>query len=332
MTIENVNQSRLGWSFTYNLVQGMESLPPHESLEKAFQSKGVSRYVFQLEAGAKKGRLHYQGCVVFELPITGREFRELIKSYTRKVYCAGCLTYSPTYSLNDSEIYCQKTESRLDGPWYWPPAHKRYRGQDVIGLEDMYPWQKFMHDSTIRCDPHPRHVHCIVDPKGNAGKSVFTKMMVYRYSDEVCVVPLGLSAQQIKTALVSQGMKKIYLIDIPRNNKSIIDLMDTIEELKRGLVISSFYGKFNQLMMPRPHIILFSNHMPKMKLLSLDMWKVWSINEKKELVPHDAYDIDRDQKADKIRKSIGGRPLEFEQFLKDNKEAEINLLDDEIIF
>ena len=320
------NQPRLGWSFTYQLVEGMESLPSHQDLERAFQNKGASRYVFQLEAGTKQGRHHYQGCVVFDSPITGREFRELIKSYTRKVYCAGCLTYSPTHSLDDSEIYCQKTEGRLMGPYYWPPAHKRYRGQDIIRLEDMYPWQEFMHDSTVCCDPHPRHVYCIVDPTGNSGKSVFTKMMTYLYPDEVCVVPLGLSAQQIKTALVSQGMKKIYLIDIPRNNKSVIDLMDCIEELKRGLVISSFYGKFNQLMMPRPHIILFANHMPKMRLLSMDMWKVYSINANKELVPHDAYEVDLAQKADKFRNQKD-KPTDFELFFK-----EYSIDEDEIIF
>lgn len=320
--MNKTNQPRLGWSFTYQLVEGMESLPTHDLLEKAFQTKGASRYVFQLEAGTKYGRHHYQGAVVFDSPITGREFRELIKSYTRKVYCAGCLTYSPTHSLNDSEIYCQKTEGRLNGPWYWPPAHKRYRGQDIIQLEDMHPWQKAMHDSTVYCNPHPRHLNCIVDRKGNTGKSVFAKMMVYLYPDEVCVVPLGLSAQQIKTALVSQGMKKIYLIDIPRNNKSIIDLMDCIEELKRGLVISSFYGKFNQLMMPRPHIILFSNHMPKMKLLSMDMWKVWTINEDKELVPHDAYEIDLSQRSHELRKNKD-KPTDSDLFLKEYKNDEI---------
>ena len=149
-------------------------------------------------------------------------------------------------------------------------------------------------------------------------------MMVYLYPDEVCVVPLGLSAQQIKTALVSQGMKKIYLIDIPRNNKSIVDLMDCIEELKRGLVISSFYGKFNQLMMPRPHIILFSNHMPKMRLLSLDMWKLFTINEEKELVPHDAYEVDLAQRSHAMRKNKD-KPTDSDLFYKDYK-------DDEIIF
>lgn len=77
-------------------------------------------------------------------------------------------------------------------------------------------------------------------------------------------------------------------------------------------------------MMPRPHIILFSNHMPKMKLLSMDMWKVWSINEKKELVSHDAYEVDLAQKADIIRKSKA-KPTDFELFSKEYK-------DDEVIF
>ena len=98
--------------------------------------------------------------------------------------------------------------------------------------------------------------------------------------------------------------------------------MDCIEELKRGLVISSFYGKFNQLMMPRPHIILFANTMPKMKLLSMDMWKVFTINEDKELVSHDAYELDLAQRS--------------HEFTKNNSKIgfsdELEYKDDEIIF
>ena len=175
------NQPRLGWSFVIQHTKDIKVLPRPECIEKAFQAHGCSRYVFQLEAGGQLGKSHYQGCCVFETPISGREFRELIKSYTRKVYRKGMLTYSPTHSLNDSEVYCQKTEGRLEGPWYYPPAHERYRGQDIIQLTDMYPWQYLMWDILINTDPHPRNITLLVDEKGNSGKSAFAKMMRYRH-------------------------------------------------------------------------------------------------------------------------------------------------------
>ena len=208
------NQPRLGWSFTFQTTKNNPELPKAEQIEKAFRKQGASRYSFQKEEG-KTGKPHFQGCVVFEEPISGRELRELIKSYTRKVFGKGSLTYTPTHSLDDSEIYCQKEEGRLEGPFLYPSADKRYRGQDLLKFADMYPWQQTMHQKTIVDEPDPRTIHCIVDPNGNSGKSVFAKTLLWMYPKEVCVVPLGLTAAQMKTALISQGIRKVYLIDMP---------------------------------------------------------------------------------------------------------------------
>ena len=321
------NQPRLGWSFTIQHTRDIPVLPKAEWIEKALQAHGASRYVFQLEKGGQLGKPHYQGVCVFETPISGREFRELIKSYTRKVYRKGMLTYSPTHSLNDSEVYCQKTEARLEGPWYWPPAHERYRGQDIIQLEDLYPWQYLMWDIFINCTPHPRTIHLLVDEKGNSGKSAFAKMMRYRYPKETCVVPLGLSSAQMKAALVSVGAKKIYLIDLPRNSKHLLDVLCTIEELKRGMVTTCFYGKYNELLMPRPHIMIFANKMPKMKLLSLDMWRVNTLSEDMGFLFHDSDKIARDQA--RLEDSKNQRPDVFSDDCIKYKEEDIT---DEIIF
>jgi len=323
------NQARLGWSFTIQHTRDIPVLPEPGSIEKALKAHGCSRYVFQLEEGGQLGKPHYQGCCVFEKPLSGRDFRELIKSYTRKVYRKGMLTYSPTHSLNDSEVYCQKTSGRIDGPWYWPPAHERYRGQDILQLEDLYPWQRLFWELFIsgESEPHPRHIHLIVDEKGNSGKSAFSKMMRYRHPKETCVVPLGLSSAQMKSALVSVGPKKVYLIDMPRNSKHLLDVLCTIEELKRGMVTTSFYGKFNELLMPRPHIMIFSNHMPKMKLLSLDMWRVHTLNEEMDTIFHSAYDIARDQS--RLEPSKNQAPDVFSDNSVKYKEEDIT---DEIIF
>ena len=75
-------------------------------------------------------------------------------------------------------------------------------------------------------------------------------------------------------------------------------------------------------MMPRPHIILFANTMPKMKLLSMDMWKVFTINEDKELVSHDAYELDLAQRSHEFTKN--NSKIDFSD--------ELEYKDDEIIF
>jgi len=264
---------------------------------EAFEKLGVSRYAFQLEKGELAGKHHLQGCVVFSKPIKGGTLRDLIRSKTRKFYNGGCFHYSPTADLTKSEIYSCKKETRIEGPWVYPKD--QYCGQDLLNEREYYPWQTYLFDVLVNQDPHPRTIHVIVDPVGNSGKSVFTKGLAYEH--DACVIPLGLSSAQMKSALVNAGPKRIYVIDLPRNNKSYTDTFDCCEEIKRGFITSPFYGKLTQLFMPRPHIVLFANEMPDVSLLSLDMWKIYTLDDKMDLVHHKTLGILEAQKISKLR-------------------------------
>ena len=90
------------------------------------------------------------------------------------------------------------------------------------------------------------------------------------------------SSQQLRTSLIAIGPRLLYLIDIPRSpsdDEKIDQMISSIEELKNGHIVSHMYGRYAQLMMDPPHIIIFSNTECPEKLLSKDRWRKFEIKD-----------------------------------------------------
>lgn len=286
------------WSITYSETV-KNRLPSAEKFKSALDNLDPAGYVFQLEKGTKKGRLHFQVNLRLKEKMTMSKLREKLRSPLRDYYGEGCMTFLPTHDLKKSDFYCMKDDTRVEGtgPVLFPP--NIYIGQDLI--DNFYPWQKSLFDM-VMASPDDRKIPLICDPTGNTGKSVFTKTLGYRY--DACVIPLGLTSAQMKSAIVSAGPKDIYILDLPRNNRSFIEIFDTIEEIKRGFVVSCFHGKFKQLYMCRPHVVCFTNEFPQLDLLSFDMWDLYTISSNKELDPVDKFAIQRFQNHNKNNNRI----------------------------
>lgn len=288
----------LAWTFTYMETVNNE-LAPAKCIVAAFEKLNATHYAFQNEKGTKTGRLHWQGNVKFKKPITGPELRKAFKAAVRQsgerewiYYGEGCLTTQATHDLQASTIYSLKEETRVEGSTQYIFPKNYYLGQDLMPYETMYPWQKSVFDIVMQPEPDPRAIHCIVDPIGLNGKSTLAKKLGYQYG--ACVVPLGLTSAQMKSAIVGNGPKDIYIIDLPRNNKSYTEIFDTIEEIKRGFVISCFHGHLKELYMARPHIVCFTNVEPDLSYLSMDMWRIYSISAKEQaLLPQRTFEVHR---------------------------------------
>lgn len=272
-------------------------LPDRNRMTTALLKLKPKKYCFQLEKGAS-GRAHYQIMIVLEDPMSGREIRETIKSYLRNYWRAGCLTYQPLHSQSDAEVYCQKPETRIDGPWFYPKD--RYFGQDLIPPRRYYPWQRSVLAIAKRKTVDQRAIYVIVDELGNSGKSEVCKYMAYEL--DAVVMPLGLTSAQMKASLNSIKPNKNYIIDLPRNNKSYKDIFDTVEEIKRGFVTSCFHGKYVKNFFMRPNVFLFTNSMPDMRLMSHDMWRPYKIDPvTKQLYRLDVLEIQNHQS--RVRKA-----------------------------
>lgn len=297
------------WSFTYQETV-KNQIPPADCITDLLRNLSATHYAFQMEKGSKSNRLHWQGNVKFKKPITGPDLRKAFKAGVRQnaqdewiYYGAGCLTTSPTHSLDYSTLYSLKEDTRVEGsPQYIFPENT-YLGKDLVAYESMYPWQKSIIDMIIGQHPDERAIHLVVDPVGNSGKSTLSKGLGYKH--DACVMPLGLTSAQMKSAIVGNGPKSIYVIDLPRNNRSYVEIFDTIEEIKRGFVISCFHGKLQQLYMTRPHVVCFTNEVPDLSYLSMDMWNIYTISSSdKRLEPQDKWQILRFQRQNKPEKNI----------------------------
>lgn len=297
------------WSFTYQETV-KNQIPPADCIVDLFSNLSATHYAFQMEMGSKSNRLHWQGNVKFKKPITGPDLRKAFKAAVRQngqdewlYYGAGCLTTSPTHSLDSSTLYSLKEETRVEGsPQYFFPKNI-YLGKDLVSYESMYPWQKSVFDMIVDRQPDERAIHLIVDPTGNSGKSTLTKGLGYNHG--ACVMPLGLTSAQMKSAIVGNGPRSIYVIDLPRNNRSYVEIFDTIEEIKRGFVISCFHGKLQELYMARPHVVCFTNEFPDLSYLSMDMWNIYTISSSdRRLVPQDKWQILRFQRQNAPEKNI----------------------------
>lgn len=279
------------WSITYNETVN-NRLPPPEKFKSALDNLDPNGYIFQLEKGKKEGRLHFQCNLRLKEKMTQSDLRKSLKSILREFYGAGCMTIRATHDLKKADFYCMKEDTRITGPWLFPA--NIYVGQDLI--QKFYPWQESLF-SMVMTSPDDRKIPLICDTSGNKGKSVFAKTLGYHHG--ACVIPLGLTSAQMKSAIVSAGPKKIYILDLPRNNKSFQEIFDTIEELKRGFVISCFHGKLKELYMARPHVVCFTNEFPQLDLLSFDMWDLYQISSNMELEHVDKFQIQRFQVQNK---------------------------------
>ena len=271
------------WSFTYQETVNNE-LPSPDKFKSALENLDPAGYVFQLESAKTTGRRHFQGNLRLKEKMGQSDLRNSLRSILRNFYGEGCLTIRPTHDMKKADFYCMKDDTRIEGPWLFPP--EIYLGQDLI--KKFYPWQEKIFQRVIS-KPDDRSIDLICDTSGNKGKSLFAKTLGYRY--DACIIPLGLTSAQMKAAIVSNGPHKIYILDLPRNNKSFQEIFDTIEELKRGFVISCFQGKLKQLYMSRPHVVCFTNEFPQLDLLSFDMWNLYQISPDMELERVDKFRI-----------------------------------------
>ena len=78
-----------------------------------------------------------------------------------------------------------------------------------------------------------------------------------------------------------------YLIDMPRavSKDKLFQLYGAIEKIKDGYAYDDRY-RFTEKYFNPPVVWVFTNRCPDLGLLSLDRWKLWTI-ENDELIPYE---------------------------------------------
>lgn len=256
-------------------------------LEMASRLRQVfKKFVFQKEEG-KDGYVHWQ--------IRGHLYKkkrqhEAVAAFADITYKAAHWTRTSTEVHKGNNFnYVMKAEGRLAGPWTDkdsladPPPLTR----QLVDFykHELYPWQKDCVGWTQHLDD--RLIRCVVDDRfhgGNRGKSVFCEALEYEAAAYE-LPPLN-DLKEFMEVCMGIPPQKCYLVDMPRAMKKekLAAFYSGLESLKNGVMYDRRYA-FKKRRIDRPQIIVFSNKVPDIMLLSLDRWDIRRINDQHELEP-----------------------------------------------
>lgn len=234
-------------------------------------------YTFQLERGDATGYLHFQGRLSL--------FKKTTLGAASNLFPDTGIHLSPTCnnSRTGPAFYCMKEQTKLEGPWtekdYQEPRVPSNRLVRSGILEHPYSWQQELKDRLEVEDD--RTVHMVVDPQGNNGKSIFVEWL--EYLGLTVELPGFNSSEDFLQAAMSLPELKIYLVDLPRAmpKKHLNGLFTAIEKLKNGYMCDKRYHFKWKRLKHSPSICVFSNKKPKLRYLSKDRWRVWTIKDKR---------------------------------------------------
>jgi len=193
-------------------------------------------------------------------------------------------TVMPVYR---NDFYNIIEQYKNDKNVYLKTDISKYTGSDIIIFDDydnFYSWQKQVYsylfdiENNLAIKPaHHREILFILDEMGNTGKSSFLKWLFTNNEKEIGLLNEA-TAQQLKTSLISLGKKPIYILDLPRTKSKLgtNDLLNVIESLKSGILLSAMYGKNEGLLLEPAHVIVFANHLP-VGALSPDRFTTWKL-------------------------------------------------------
>lgn len=255
----------------------------HESDVHKLLRPHCKKYTFQLECG-ESGYLHYQGRLSL--------YKKAGLSSVVKLFGNLGWRLSPTCgnALKGEAFYCMKEQTRVEngGPWtekdYIEPRVPSNRLVNSGILDNPYPWQAELKERLEKeCD---RTVHMVVDPTGNNGKSIFVEWI--EYLGLSIEMPGFNSAEDFLQAAMNLPELKVYLVDLPRAmpKKHLNGLFTAVEKLKNGYMCDKRYHFKWKRLKHSPSICLFSNKKPKLKYLSRDRWRIFSISKDKRLVDY----------------------------------------------
>lgn len=266
------------------------SLPAKEDVITVFNDEG-EKWLFQEEEheNSELQKTHYQCCLVTKIRKRKHTLLKTLSEalghpmeYIRVEKMAG--------TWEQAMLYCSKGEGRVGEIVKSSTIMVEYDFADIKFLSDpdkRYPWQNKILFKLFTAEPHTfkasddRSIIWITDEQGNNGKS---KLLKYLCShNDLCIKLSFGTANQLRAAVVSAGARKLYIIDVPRtlgSDDSMNDILSTIEDIKNGYVVSSFYGNYQKLIMNPPAVLIMSNMRCPVNKLSADRWECYIIKDR----------------------------------------------------
>lgn len=249
-------------------------------------AKLCKKFKFQEEMG-DTGYEHFGGRVSLIKQRRKTELLKLFKDIPPPQYL------EPTLTVEHQKVafYHLKEDTKVDGPW----TEADFREEEIFMpyqydgiLEKLYPYQRLIYD---KCNVRePRFCNVLYDPKGNSGKSSIASIMEIMKKG-YDMPPINDGEKLIQAAcnmwMDRERDPKCVFIDMPRSlDKSrLYGIYTAIEQIKKGKVYDVRYS-YRKWWFHSPQVWVFTNVPPDTDCLSFDRWKIWVVNESKELMPY----------------------------------------------
>ena len=226
------------------------------------------KFIYQLEECPSTGTHHFQ-CYV---SLKKKEYCGKVKKMFNSAGFAGSeIKISSTLGKESLKDYCMKKDSRLDGPWADKPI---YLGRDLISK--LRPWQQSIIE-LIDKTPHKRQIHWFYDETGGKGKSSLSKYLYFHH--KILTLTVGKASDLLNLVYKLQG-KRMYILDISRTVQAGVmnELYMAIESVKNGYFVNTKYDT-GVACFEIPHVVVMSNHLPKIAALSGDRWNIIDMSQ-----------------------------------------------------
>lgn len=251
---------------------------PAEGVEKddliVFFNEHFKKWIFQLEKGEQTGYLHYQfrGSLNVKLRKTG--LMKLIRAEDSPFPKISERAVTPTVTdtvILTYERYTSKLETRVDGPW----SSEDQANYIPIDMRFTPEWNELQQMIITRTQepPNRRIINCIVDTKGNNGKS-FLATWMYTHG-QANYIPFFTEAKDLMRMVFGLPRRSVYFIDLPRalSHRAEHEIYGGIEQLKTGIIYDDRY-RFKMEAIDPVHVFVFTNRAPNMELASMDRWRI----------------------------------------------------------
>ncbi len=238
------------------------------------------KYVFQLEKGLETGYVHYQGRISLTKKLGKPSAQKWLLENNVKDFK---ISETSKCESEKAAFYCIKAATRIEPPFSdkdYEAPRPILRTVSKMVENGLFPWQQALLEKVQEYDD--RLIHLVIDHAGNNGKSALPKYIWGKRLGEV--LPPMNDCQDLCQFCFSHP-SKLYLIDMPRAMKKtkLGEFYAGIETVKNGYMYDKRY-KGNYHYIDEPNIIVFTNSPPKMRYLSIDRWRFWTINTEQELV------------------------------------------------
>lgn len=273
-------------------VDNLSSFTPDQLI--GFLHEHSKTWSFQQE-NTQSLRVHYQGRMSLIKKKTKKQLLKMFADHIDSVILNGepgkhhilsLITVNAEQDAEASFRYTKKSESRIPGTFNsWP---RIYTGKDLEMMDFANPkfnWQIELNILLASPEKSDRKVIVVYDPIGGRGKTKWCKHRLF-YHDDTLLVAVENSAQQTLAALSGTPSKSVYLLDVPRakrSKESWSEIFRLCENLKNGILTSTFYGKYSLSIFDTCTVILMTNYNiyedPDLYAqLSHDRWLCYSID------------------------------------------------------